>query len=367
MIAKSLSLRVRNKGVILPSMGFSGLMSALLALSHAAAPPSDPERCRAAVSEAQALLAAVDADPDSYENVEETRASLRRTIAEARCEAAPPPEVERPNAVLIDDRAPRHEVEQSRIRPAPGDSGRGPASALTPVPAERRKGIPPGAATTAAGLLLALGGLAWSIKGRAAAEGAWRDVKRSMAVGAMLFGIVVASYGGYLLYGALSVSPGLALTGGGTLAPAIAVEGAALAEGAVMTAAGAKLASDGYSYAKSQRPSASHKPGTAQLPQHPSSGIQRPSAKDAELQNMIDQLFRSSDRLRGGTAGAVRNEFKTGLPSGGKFHLQKAQDSIRALERILKRANLDPVERATAEAMREDLQAAVNLATKGTP
>lgn len=344
-------------------MGFFVLMSALLALSHAAAPPSDPERCRAAVSEAQALLAAVEADPDSYENVEETRASLRRTIAEARCAAPTASEADRSAVSSIDHPAPRHEAGNARLRPVPGDAARVPSSPLKTVPIDRRSGFPTGAVPMAAGLLLALGGLVWNMRGRTAAETAWRDFKRSMAVGAMLLGIVVASYGGYLLYGAISATPGLALTGGGALAPAVAVDGAMLVEGAAAIAAGAKSASEGYNYAKSQgklgRPTG---PQGAPLGQGASSSVKGPSAKDLELQRLIDQLFKPRDRLPGGTAGAVRHETTTGQLLSRSGHAKKAEERINQLNRILKRSDLDSADRATAEALRADLRNALDAA-----
>lgn len=345
--------------VILSAMAFPLLMSALLVLSHAAAPPSDPERCRAAVSEAQALLAGVEADPDSYENVEETRASLRRTIAEARCAAPTPPEAVRPSSAAIDDPGPRHEAAQARLRPVPGDSARGPASPRKPVPSDPRKGLPTGAMPLAAGLLLALGGLAWSIKGRAAAEGSWRNVKQAIAVAAMVLGVLGAGFGGCLmLVGASAATPALALVGGGALAPAVALEGAVMAEGAALTAGGLGLA--GYSYAKSQPDDASPEKPSSAGGRGALNGLRRPTAQDPELKAIVDRLFKPGVRLPGGTAGALRHEAATGRLLSRAGHAQKAREHLRTLNHLLKEGRLDPADRAAAEALRADLQHALN-------
>ncbi|MBI5624485.1 MAG: hypothetical protein HY924_11965 [Elusimicrobia bacterium] len=95
-----------------------------------------------------------------------------------------------------------------------------------------------------------------------------------------------------------------------------------------------------------------------------SSSLKKPSAKDPQLQRAIDRLFQETDRLPGGTAGAVRNEARTGLPTGNKFHAMKAQQNITNLEKILRRTNLDPVDRATAEALVADLKNALKAGVR---
>jgi hypothetical protein len=171
--------------------------------------------------------------------------------------------------------------------------------------------------------------------------------------GTIALGVAGVVYGGALMAGAFTAAPGVAT--------AVAVDGAAVAEGVVTTATGLKAVQSGRSMMEANKSGAAAESGPAT--ETPRSSIKRPASKDPDLNNILEQLFRQSDRVPGGTAGAVRNEYNTSLPTGGKFHLQKAQDSIRALNRILKRADLDPVDRATAEAVVKDLQNAVNLAT----
>jgi hypothetical protein len=69
-------------------------------------------------------------------------------------------------------------------------------------------------------------------------------------MGMIGIGIAGMVYGGGAMLGAFTPTPALALAGGGTTGAAVAVDGAALGQGAVITAGGAKVMSDGYSYAK---------------------------------------------------------------------------------------------------------------------
>ena len=58
----------------------------------------------------------------------------------------------------------------------------------------------------------------------------------------------------------------------------------------------------------------------------------------------------------GSTADAVRHEIATGQPIGGKFHTQKAQEYLRALEKWMSRnPNASPADRAAAKSMLDDL------------
>lgn len=124
-----------------------------------------------------------------------------------------------------------------------------PSAPVQPSPAK----IPDGAVPLAAGLLLTAAGLAWRLKGRELAKDAWEDAKQTAAVGAIIVGLLGTGYGGYLMYTAVTATSAVALAGGGAVATAVAVDGVLLAEGAVATTGGGKLAAAGYSYAKSQR------------------------------------------------------------------------------------------------------------------
>lgn len=211
----------------------------------------------------------------------------------------------------------------------------------------------------AAGLLLSLGGLAWSVKGRAAAEGAWRDGKQAVAVAAIVLAVLGAGFGGYLMFvGASTVPPALALVGGGALAPAVALEGAVVAEGAAVTVAGLGLA--GYSFAQSQPDDAGPEKPSSAGGRGALNSLKRPSARDPELKAIVDRLFKPGDRLPGGTAGALRHEAARGELLSRAGHAQKAREHLRALNHLLKNGRPDPADRAAAEALRSDLQHALN-------
>lgn len=151
--------------------------------------------------------------------------------------------------------------------------------------------------------------------------------------------------------------------GSGALISQPAAVGAAKAGLATAGAyVGARAISENVSYSQSQQSGGA--PPSSNPTEGPSSSIKKPSAKDPQLQRAIDRLFQETDRLPGGTAGAVRNEARTGLPTGNKFHTMKAQQNITNLEKILRRTNLDPVDRATAEALVADLKSALQAGVK---
>jgi len=78
----------------------------------------------------------------------------------------------------------------------------------------------------------------------------------------------------------------------------------------------------------------------------------RPPAVNRRLQDVFEQLWRDSDRIPGGTAGALRYE----LPRGISTHVKKARERIRNLERIIKEENLIMKDRETARRVIEDLR-----------
>ena len=88
------------------------------------------------------------------------------------------------------------------------------------------------------------------------------------------------------------------------------------------------------------------------------------SAYDAEGNVVFKRgvSFRTSDRIAGGTAGAIRREAITGRPVGGRFHLQKGVERIRNLENILLREELSAVDRPVAQGLLKDLRSAVRFA-----
>jgi hypothetical protein len=81
--------------------------------------------------------------------------------------------------------------------------------------------------------------------------------------------------------------------------------------------------------------------------------MSKPTVYDSSLARLIDPLYRANATVgSGSTAAAIRQEIATGLPVGGKFHTQKAIDSIRSLERWL--AN-NPAARAGDRAAAENV------------
>lgn len=57
---------------------------------------------------------------------------------------------------------------------------------------------------------------------------------------------------------------------------------------------------------------------------------------------------------------AIRHELNTGQLVGGKSHLQKGQERVKNLENILKKEQLSPQDKALAEALLQDLKAALS-------
>ena len=57
---------------------------------------------------------------------------------------------------------------------------------------------------------------------------------------------------------------------------------------------------------------------------------------------------------------AVRNEIKTGLPTNGKFHTQKLNDYLNALQRRLRAGDLNDYDKSVVNALIEDITNALN-------
>jgi hypothetical protein len=58
-------------------------------------------------------------------------------------------------------------------------------------------------------------------------------------------------------------------------------------------------------------------------------------ADNPKLANMLGDLYRASDKLPGGTAGALRYATITGVEVGGRGHLEKAQSYLTGLNNLL--------------------------------
>jgi RHS repeat-associated protein len=89
-----------------------------------------------------------------------------------------------------------------------------------------------------------------------------------------------------------------------------------------------------------------------------------PTVVSTKLQNIVNNLYKGTTspiRIGNGTtAEAVRHELLTGQAVGGRFHSQKAQESIRALENWLNRNPGAPYrDRLVAESLISDLRNAL--------
>ena len=89
----------------------------------------------------------------------------------------------------------------------------------------------------------------------------------------------------------------------------------------------------------------------------------KPNVSNQKLQNIVDDLYKGQGGKNtignGTTMDAVRNEIKTGLPTNGKFHSIKAQETINRLQRRLRAGDLTPAETNIANELIKDLQNAL--------
>lgn len=77
-----------------------------------------------------------------------------------------------------------------------------------------------------------------------------------------------------------------------------------------------------------------------------------------QLKNVINQSYRKNAFIGdGGTAAMIRFEKATGLKLGrnGGDHTKKGRETIKRLKKILRRRDLSPAEKATAEKMIRDI------------
>lgn len=80
-----------------------------------------------------------------------------------------------------------------------------------------------------------------------------------------------------------------------------------------------------------------------------------PAVSNQKLQNHINALFKAGDQVPGGTAGAIREELRTGKPTGGKEHLEKGEGHVQGLSNLLKSGTLNAHDKAIAEWLENDL------------
>jgi hypothetical protein len=88
-----------------------------------------------------------------------------------------------------------------------------------------------------------------------------------------------------------------------------------------------------------------------------------PKVQNDKVKNIITDMFRSSDKSPGGTVGALKNEAKTGLPTGGKFHDIKAQNTVNRIENLIgnKSVTLTKYENNLLGTLKTSLNKGINL------
>ena len=83
------------------------------------------------------------------------------------------------------------------------------------------------------------------------------------------------------------------------------------------------------------------------------------ASKTEQVKRIVGELYREGSRIgNGGTADAIRSEKRTGEKVGGKSHLQKGEERLRQIEKILKEFPDHP-DRGILEFLRKDLQDAL--------
>ena len=95
-----------------------------------------------------------------------------------------------------------------------------------------------------------------------------------------------------------------------------------------------------------------------------SRSLTKPSASNAKLQNIVDDLYKGTKTPKpigtGSTADAVRNELLTGKPTYGRWHSQKATEYSNALRNWLRKNPTAPHhDRLVAQSLLDDLRAAL--------
>lgn len=86
-----------------------------------------------------------------------------------------------------------------------------------------------------------------------------------------------------------------------------------------------------------------------------------PLVTDPDLQRLVNWAFQETDRLPGGTAGAVQYELRTGDTVGGVTHSQKAADLITGLSNLLKSGKLSFNDQVKARALIQQLKEALAI------
>lgn len=78
--------------------------------------------------------------------------------------------------------------------------------------------------------------------------------------------------------------------------------------------------------------------------------------ENSKVINTIKATFKPSDKIPGGTMGALRNEINTGLKTQNRYHLEKAKNTINRIDNIFRTQNLNKVESSRLQGIRNSLE-----------
>jgi hypothetical protein len=94
--------------------------------------------------------------------------------------------------------------------------------------------------------------------------------------------------------------------------------------------------------------------------------LRAPPAFNTTFGNIVGNLFKATDTIAGGTAGAIRHTATTGKLVGGTDHIAAGLQRVQALDRVL-RGNVNALDSANAAVLRQDLVNALGQAGVKVP
>lgn len=83
-----------------------------------------------------------------------------------------------------------------------------------------------------------------------------------------------------------------------------------------------------------------------------------------KLINIINNTYQTTDKISGGTFGAVRNEIITNIPTGGKMHFTKMMDTLNGLSNVLKSGSVSQGDLRAIQTLVNNAAKAVSEAAK---
>lgn len=87
-------------------------------------------------------------------------------------------------------------------------------------------------------------------------------------------------------------------------------------------------------------------------------------ASNPKLINIVNNTYKVTDTISGGTFGAVRNELITGQPTAGTFHFEKMMNTLSGLSNVLKSGNLTQGDLGVISTLINNASKAISAASK---